>query len=854
MVCLKRLLVLVLLMLLCGKLHSQSSAFNLMEKRKWDKARAAIEKSIRKDSLNPAARFAFACYFFEAQNPSFHIDSAYQQLMLAMNDFEKATEKERERLKKSSLDSLEMVRLRQRIDSAAFQRALSINAESAYIFFLDQYTFASQRARAIELRNEVAYLDALKANTYQAFAQYLQKYPQSERAAEADRKYQRLLYESKTADHRLAVYEQFVKEHAASPYLAAALQNIFEISTADGQTQSFVNFIKKYPNSPQASLAKKISWHLFVQNGTKPPDFLETDSLRKLNELNSRYLVPFLQGGKFGLMNNQGTAVFPATTDELTSGYLCGNITEDVLAWGGRLVARNGAVVFDSSFTDFEDAGAGFLMVEQNNSKRVVHKSGWSVWPRVKEARILDNRWVALRENTLWSLYSLAGRQLLNAQWTEIDAEDGLIILRKGIYYYLVTSAMLAGLADRQPLPATEAYVHIRFNEHKHAVVKKGSVTGVIDKSLKPIIDWTEHPVETFFGGYLIKKYPEGSVQFLSDKKYANANVNVSKPWVSVYQTGWQLLDHTGRSVENGYDSVIFRGPYAIGFRADSAVIHANPLTRVVAFRDSQFRFIPGADSLYFLEVDYAGKKTLLDRQGDVLYSILADKIDYAQERYFSVTIKNKKGLVDSRGNWVLPAEYDGLGFVEKNMVPLLKDRKFGLAALQPLRIMKPQYEKNVVRYNDQALLVFKGGKCGLVGWDNKPITAFDFDEIRFWNDTTLLVRRNYRWAYYNLVTKKLTLDDVKDFSVVRDSPKEKIFIIHHDNYYGVMSSKEGILIAPTFSLIKNLGSDEEPLYFAEKHVEEASVYVVVYYNKKGEVLKRLVFEEDEYEKIICDE
>jgi hypothetical protein len=42
------------------------------------------------------------------------------------------------------------------------------------------------------------------------------------------------------------------------------------------------------------------------------------------------------------------------------------------------------------------------------------------------------------------------------------------------------------------------------------------------------------------------------------------------------------------------------------------------------------------------------------------------------------------------------------------------------------------------------------------------------------------------------------------------------------------------------------------PLYFTEKQVEEAGIYVVIYYDKDGRQLRKQVFETDEYEKIYC--
>ncbi|HBS28308.1 MAG TPA: hypothetical protein DEB06_02400, partial [Phycisphaerales bacterium] len=75
---------------------------------------------------------------------------------------------------------------------------------------------------------------------------------------------------------------------------------------------------------------------------------------------------------------------------------------------------------------------------------------------------------------------------------------------------------------------------------------------------------------------------------------------------------------------------------------------------------------------------------------------------------------------------------------------------------------------------------------------------------------------------------------------------------IHKENHYGILSSTRGMIIAPTYNEIINLGTEDIPFYFAEKHVEEADIFVVLYFNKDGTQVKREIYEADEYERIYC--
>jgi hypothetical protein len=89
---------------------------------------------------------------------------------------------------------------------------------------------------------------------------------------------------------------------------------------------------------------------------------------------------------------------------------------------------------------------------------------------------------------------------------------------------------------------------------------------------------------------------------------------------------------------------------------------------------------------------------------------------------------------------------------------------------------------------------------------------------------------------------------------MILNSIEERIIIVHQENAYGVISSRYGRVVPSTFSDIINIGSDEEPLYFAEKNIEEAGIYVVIYYDKQGKLLRRQVFEKEEYDEIYCED
>ena len=68
-----------------------------------------------------------------------------------------------------------------------------------------------------------------------------------------------------------------------------------------------------------------------------------------------------------------------------------------------------------------------------------------------------------------------------------------------------------------------------------------------------------------------------------------------------------------------------------------------------------------------------------------------------------------------------------------------------------------------------------------------------------------------------------------------------------------MVSNRHGVIIPVNFTDIVNVGSPDVPVYFTEKHVPEASIFVVIYYDHSGNFLRKEVYEQEDYERIYCN-
>jgi hypothetical protein len=155
---------------------------------------------------------------------------------------------------------------------------------------------------------------------------------------------------------------------------------------------------------------------------------------------------------------------------------------------------------------------------------------------------------------------------------------------------------------------------------------------------------------------------------------------------------------------------------------------------------------------------------------------------------------------------------------------------------------------------NNDVLIVYKDEHFGLTSWNGKALTAFEFDEIQPWMGDLVWVRKNAQWSLLDVRSGKVEIDRVKDFATISDTSTEKCMLIRRENLYGVISSERGIIIPTAFNGINNVGTDENPLYFTRKDVKEAQIQVVIYYDQFGKLIRKQVYEETEFEKIVCED
>jgi hypothetical protein len=829
-----------------AQLAPERLAWNNLGKESWNKAEMQVRKALRKDSLNLGAIYTYAWFYFTPANPRYNIDSSSLLARRAQHYFSSLTKKDKEKNLRYPFDSIGLQKLRQYIDSTAYQRAKQLNNVEAYTFFIRNYSGSSQLNQAIELRQEVAFLDALKENTYQSFEAYIKSYPEASRTEEARKRYEKLLFDSKTKDQKLSSYIRYLEEYPKTPYRQQAEQLIFQLSTASGEINAFLDFFKNHPTNAYTRQARNFLYY-FLRDEPEQLKSLLTDSLSKALSLEGQLWMPFWKNGTYGFLDSKGNEHLSNLTDTLEADIICDGFVKDILFTKNQLLSRAGHVLA-TAVEAVEDMGFGFLLVDQKTSgMQVLHKSG--VVCLQQRAKLVGHHFFFSQHEGA-QLYTLTGRKLLAGNWLEVLAFGDVMAFKDEQGYRLVTAHSLGLHINGQPLRYTDYFDEVKLLDDQYLWVTKGEQAALLDTNLHFVVPLAQQQIEKTAGEWVVKKDAQVIVLVNGKTEIVYDDLQVTENWKLSKRLGQYQLSNQHNAKQTLLDSAYLISFATIGFRNDSTLVFVgNKQHRFVA--KPKVTTLANADVAYLL-ISEKDKKTIIDSKGEKLFSVQADNLSCVSADYFTYQKKDKRILLNKKGVVMPLVDFDAFGSATNLAVPLLHKKKFGLINRKNNKVIKPVFDRNLTAYNDRLVVAYKNGAYGFIDWDDQPLSKFEYDEVQYWNDSVALVKHSFAWRFVDLNNFNFRLGKMSEFTSFTNALNERYLIYKQDNAYGLLSNKRGVILEPTFTSIQNLGSSEQPFYMTDKFVEEAEVHIVIYYDQHGKQVRRQIYEEEEFARILC--
>lgn len=853
-------------------------AFRFYERGDLEKTVEALEKSLSKDTLNPAANFLYARLFVDTAFWGYDIDSAYSYINEAIYDFDFVSEvKDLGNLAEVGVDSTSLELHKDLVDSLQFEVIKGKHTIADYNWFMQNHADALQVPEAIVLRNHIAFEDAEKINTWQRYLGFMQEYPEAVDFGIAEERYKKLIFEERTADGKLKNYTDFLEEFPGTPYLEIAEQQIFEINTSVNTLEAYTQFLKEYPNT---NLAKKIYprlYHLYKElYGTE--GFLEhfdiaalNDSLPNVMALEKGFWLPKLENGSFTFFDQDGNTTAVNGLSGVSADCLCEPISTDFV-YGlddgiPKVYGRNGSLLAEGVFDEVRDEGFGYLVLKNNQGERLIHKSKEVIINEPMESiRVLNQHLIRTQKDGLYGLTTINGRRVYEHELTDIDTLMDYLWIEKEGKIGLVKSEVFFPAIDGESVSLSFPYEEIEVLDNGLLWVIKDGQEGVLDKELNTVIPFGNSAIYDREYGWLLK---QDSTQQLLHKDYPFLNeVRYEKllensQWIATKKdSSWTLIDRLGQlPIAEGYDSLSFLGENMVMlYQGDSVLAqfrNGRQLLMEKAWAPSllvpQNYIKTGETAIYdfFMLSNAKNYRKVYNAQGREILSATYREVTAMGPNLLRLQKRNT-ALVDSTGSFVLKFIYDGVGSYDRGYVSILKGGKVGILNIEKGLTIAPSYESLITPYADTVLMAREDNLIGFINHKNESLSGFDFDEVKYWNDSIALVRIEQEWLLHDIASEEAVYEGIEEYTYLEESETEKRILVTKASGKGIYSASRGELIETTYDDIKVLGTTEVPIYFAVKIVAEANIYVVIYFDRDGNKLFTMTYQQDRYFDIAC--
>ena len=873
-------IVLMLFALFPTSIHAESKkAFKLLDKGDYVKLVELLQKSIEKDSTNAGAKYVYSLLFLTPKYPGYNIDTSYYFINESIADFKIHDEKDIENLDKLEINDSNLHKQKLEVESHAFRRAKAKHTIDDYDYFLVQFGGAIQSDSAITFRNEIAYNDAIRLNTYEAFQYFIHTYPDAEQIKDATVKYEELLYFTKTQDKKLKSYVRFLKNNVHTPFRDDAEKNIFEISTADNDLDSYMTFIEQYPDSKMRRQALDLLYHCYKMHSSaegfsnKFNILQEQDSLLKIAQAEIGYLIPIFEMNKYGFSKLNGEKLIDFTYTKIKEDYYCGNIKEDFLEVElhdeKMIISRLGGKILAGQYDSVEDLGCGALKIKKDSYFGVFHKAGFLMVDfNYEDVGLVANAFIKYKFNGKWGLKSFTNREILPPEFDDIYSEGRFVLIEDNGLYAVQNVENLSKAANWERPGLDFKYDDYELIYASQLLLFKDDLETVMDLDLKEKIKLDRQNFYELYEGWMVKKdhkfriydqifYP------LSDLEFEKVDFNKSRAALK-FQSKWGIYNSDSDFPTTfKFDSVrflseqigiIITGDTTFAIFDNDSLIDISYSTETRLLSPSAIKIEDDEKySQYLLTKTNKGVFKVFNINGRKIIDGKYSSLEALGLEYLLVEKAGKKGLFHHSGKLVLKIRYSAIGNYENGYVSTLINGKFGIYNFKKNVFLSAKYQKALKPFGNFYFIGMKGSSFGLVNLENKDVTGYKFAEILDWNDSVALVKENDQWNLYDIKNDKYIYEGISEYKVLRDDEEEKILLIIKESQSGILSNKYGEVVGASFNDIINIGTIENPVYFAEKYILEADFYVIIYYDAKGKILRKQVFtEEEEYEKIYC--
>ncbi|MES2590406.1 MAG: WG repeat-containing protein [Bacteroidota bacterium] len=663
-----------------------TKGFSALKIYNYFEAKRLFEKSLKKEQA--AASYGLSIIYFRNDNPFYNIDTAYKFIFNAGNSFRKLTTKTKTRYLKYNVTQRSIDSMKNEVHRKAFDVYKNNNSISDLNKFIERYPSAPQKIEAIELRNSIAFKEAKKKDTHQAYQQFINTYPASKEIPEAKERYEFTFFEASTKNNTLEEYEKYLEKRPDTPFLEEVENSIYVLSTPHGLINEYHNFIKKHGKNRNTAAA----WHSIytiytadykteslVDFKLEYPDYPFSEVVNQEIELSQKELYGVRVNGKWGFADSTGKVAVPCTyewVEDFSEGFAeCG------LNGKSGFINKAGKLMIPFVYDQVEPFKHGLSIVQQNSKYGIINKAGKLIAPfEYDEISEFSEGFATAVKQDKYGYLNEAGDVAIPLQYSKAgDFSEGLAAIELDGQNGFINSFGV--------IVITCKYDWVEKFNNGLAKVKAMKKFGIINKSGAQVL-----PCEYD----LLGEFAEDAILVVNEGKYgfADKNGTVFIPleydysgtsMLSIkFKNGWAvaeknrkqgLIDKTGKYITPKDFNKIepFSEDLAAVQRKDKwGYIDRKMKLQIQSKYLSAGNFIEGIAKV----VDKSKKTGFINHSGKVAIDFLFDEAADFKNGLCNVIIEDKMGIIDYTGTSIIPCELDAITPVNITVLKLEKNSK----------------------------------------------------------------------------------------------------------------------------------------------------------------------------------
>lgn len=656
--------------------------FQALDIYNYFEAKDLFEKT-KKRHLVPAS-YGLSVIYQRNDNPFFNLDSAYNNIVLAVNHYENIKEKRRVKYKKYGVDSLRIIRQRDVISSDLFKRALDVNSIYGYQDFIDKNSWSPNIGQAVNLRDSLFFVEMHEEGSADSYKRFMTTYPNSIYFSKATNLYDKQFYIEKTRNNQLISYINFLNVAPNSPFVSDAEDRIFEMSTKTKTIAAYENFIKDFPDNRNVNTAWKMLYETNLQQNysrneiesflAKYPQYPFKSGAE--NELRMEE-VDFLRiriADKWGFLS-EDNAYFISPKYDFVEPFSEGLAVVTINSKVG-FISKTGEQKIEAKFDDAYSFQNGYAVVELDEKFGLINRSGEFVVPANYEGlgNIIEGLSFFESNNEGYGYFDRKGLVRLKPEYTDAgNFDNGIAMVSKNDNYGVIDEFGTTFIPFM--------YQEINKLDSNHFGVKSQDYWGVLNLKQDTIL-----PFVYSYIGYV------DSNLFIVEKDFKfnfwnrTTNKIVSEVWFENYPE-YRVLG----KFKKGYAKIKTDKGYNF--------INNNGLLLFTKYYDNLGEYNT------HIAFEKEGKWGYLNQKGQVIVQPSYDKTISFNREGGIVDLWPLKGIVDGSGSLLLDVYYEDFTFITDSLCIVKSRGRYGLITTQKDTVLAIEH-KNIEPYSNSVVKI----------------------------------------------------------------------------------------------------------------------------------------------------